>query len=66
MIVDERIQFQMLRAEEGHLPSLLAMGDLYYYGGRGLARNQVEARQYFAQAAGAPHFDPTGQGSIEL
>ena len=58
---DELIEYQRLRAEEGHLPSIIAMGDLYYYGGHGLARDQTRALQYFQQAANAPHFAESGQ-----
>lgn len=41
----------MVRASEGHVPSMMAMGDLYYYGARGLPRDQVAALRYFEQAA---------------
>ena len=37
---------------------MLATGDLYYYGARGLARDQVLAFQYYSRAA-AVH-DPMG------
>lgn len=33
------------------MPSILAMGDLNYYGARGMARNQGEALRYYQQAA---------------
>jgi len=56
---DELIQHQKVRAQEGHLPSMLAMGDLYYYGARGLPRDQSMALRYFEQAADS-HGDPTG------
>ena len=56
---DELIQHQKVRAQEGHLPSMLAMGDLYYYGARGLPRDQSMALRYFEQAADR-HGDPTG------
>jgi hypothetical protein len=42
---DAAIQFQMVRAAEGHLPSVLAMGDLYYFGARGMPRDQTRALQ---------------------
>jgi TPR repeat protein len=35
---DELIQHQIVRAKEGDIPSILAMGDLYYYGARGMPR----------------------------
>jgi len=41
----------MMRAEEGHVLSMIAMGDLYYWGGRGLERDHVRARGYFERAA---------------
>ena len=61
---DERIRFQMMRADEGHLPSIVAMGDLFYYGSRGLARDQVRAREYFRRAADTPYHDTAGQVGI--
>lgn len=48
---DELIQHQKVRAREGHLPSILAMADLYYYGAHGLPRDQPRALRYFEQAA---------------
>ena len=48
---DEIIQLQMVKAKEGDLPSILAMGDLYYYGARGMPRNQMLAREFFSDAA---------------
>lgn len=35
---------------QGDEAAILAMGDLYYYGARGLARDQVLALQYYSQA----------------
>ena len=61
---DELIAYQRLRAEEGHVPSIMAMGDLYYYGGRGIVRDQAQALQYFQQAAGAPHFDDGAEVAV--
>ena len=58
---DERIEMQRLRAEQGHVPSMLAMGDLNYYGARGLARNQVEAQRWYRMAGSAPHNNANGQ-----
>lgn len=55
---DEMIQYQKIRAAEGDIPSILAMGDLYYYGARGLPRDQPMALQYFNQAANLG--DPQG------
>jgi TPR repeat protein len=48
---DELIQLQAVQASEGHVPSMLAMGDLYYYGARGMPRDQAQARRYFLDAA---------------
>jgi TPR repeat protein len=36
---------------QGHLPSILAMADLYYYGARGLPRDYPRALRYYEQAA---------------
>jgi TPR repeat protein len=36
---------------QGHLPSILAMADLYYYGARGLPRDYPRAMRYYEQAA---------------
>lgn len=55
---DEAIVFQRIRASEGDVPSMLAMGDLHYYGARGLPQDHVRALQYFEQAARAG--DATG------
>jgi SEL1 protein len=55
---DELITDQKIRAEEGDVPAMMAMGDLYYYGARGLPRDQPRALQYYSQAA-AQH-DPNG------
>jgi TPR repeat protein len=48
---DELIQHQLLRADEGHVPSALAMADLYYYGARGVPRDQQRAMQYYLRTA---------------
>lgn len=48
---DELIQHQIVRADEGHIPSALAMADIYYYGARGLPRDQQRAMQYYRMAA---------------
>ena len=52
---DKLIRYQEMRAEEGHVPSMMAMGDLLYYGARGLERNQGRALQYFQRAAEKGH-----------
>jgi TPR repeat protein len=67
---DELIKYQIMRAdEENHLPSIVAMGSLYYYGGHGLGRDQPRARQYFHRAANAMYSTPAesvqvGQGQV--
>jgi SEL1 protein len=49
---DEAIRYQMIRAsQEKHIPSILGLADLYYWGGRGMDRDQVEARRLFIEAA---------------
>uniref|UniRef100_K3X201 Uncharacterized protein n=1 Tax=Globisporangium ultimum (strain ATCC 200006 / CBS 805.95 / DAOM BR144) TaxID=431595 RepID=K3X201_GLOUD len=52
---DELIQFQKLRAEQGDVDAMAAMGDLYYWGARGVARDHVQAHEYFSRAAHAGH-----------
>lgn len=48
---DELIQHQIVRADEGDVVAMLATGDLYYYGARGLPRDQIRALHYYTQAA---------------
>lgn len=52
---DELIQFQKLRAEQGDVNAMAAMGDLYYWGARGMPRDHVQAHKYFSRAADAGH-----------
>jgi len=47
---DALIQAQIMRAEGGDVPALMATGDLYYYGARGLPRDQPRALDYFTRA----------------
>lgn len=47
---DDLIQYQIQRAEQGDLPSMEALGELYYWGARGVARDQARALQYFTSA----------------
>ena len=54
---DELIQYQQLRADQGHVPSIVAMGDLYYWGARGVERDHVRAYEYFRRAADAGDID---------
>lgn len=55
---DELILHQKIRAEEGDVLAMVATGDLYYYGARGLPRDQGEALRLY-QLAAAAH-DPMG------
>lgn len=52
---DAHIQYQRLRAQEGHLESIVAMGDLYYWGARGIVRDHVQALEYFQRASDRGH-----------
>lgn len=52
---DELIQFQKLRAEQGDVDAMAAMGDLYYWGARGMPRDHVQAHSYFSRAANLGH-----------
>lgn len=61
---DKRIELQRLKAEQGDVPSMLAMGDLYYYGARGLARDQAAAQRWYRMAGSAPHNNPHGQVGV--
>lgn len=54
----EMILIFTMNNSKGHIPSMLAMGELYYYGARGMPRDQPLALQYFEQAANAG--DPSG------
>jgi TPR repeat protein len=71
---DELIQHQILRADEGHIPSALASADLYYYGARGLPRDQQRALTYYRMAAekgdlqglcGAANMYLKGEGTVD-
>ena len=55
---------QILKAEQGDVPSMLAMGDLYYYGAHGLARDQAAAHRWYRTAGSAPHNNPHGQVGV--
>eukprot|EP01041_Mallomonas_annulata_P003465 gene3465-6894_t len=48
---DDAIQHQIVRANEGDVPSMVSVGDMYYYGARGLPRDQTLALNYFDRAA---------------
>jgi SEL1 protein len=53
---DELIQHQIVKADEGIVVAMLATGDLYYYGARGLPRDQIRALHYYS--LGAAVHDP--------
>jgi TPR repeat protein len=61
---DQRIKLHRLQAEQGNVDSMLALGNLYYYGGRGLPRDQVQALRYFRMAGSAPNFHASGQMGV--
>ena len=42
---------QIHRAKQGHVPSQVALGELFYWGARGVPRDQVRALAYFTAAA---------------
>lgn len=44
---------QIYQAEHGDVPSQVALGDTYYWGARGVQRDQVRALRYFKAAANA-------------
>ena len=48
---DDAIALQLEQANGGDVASMIAMGDLYYYGARGLPRDQVRAFDFFERAA---------------
>ena len=50
---DEVIQLQRVRAEEGDVNAMVNMGDLHYFGARGLPRDQIRALDYYSMAANA-------------
>lgn len=52
-INDELIIDQRLRADNGDVGAMVATGDLYYYGARGLPRDQPRALHYYEAAAAA-------------
>lgn len=58
---DERLVYQQLRAEEGDIASMIGLGSIYYYGARGMARDQVQAFRWFERAARLG--DPVGQAA---
>ena len=47
---DEILQYQMIRAKEGDVDSQVALADGYYFGARGLPRDQPRALEYYQDA----------------
>lgn len=54
---DEIIQAHMHQARMGQVPSMLTLGDWYYFGSHGLPRNQEQALSYYEQAASSGSAD---------
>ncbi|KAJ0401505.1 hypothetical protein ATCC90586_001537 [Pythium insidiosum] len=53
---DDLIQFQKMRADkDGDVEAMAAMGDLYYWGARGMPRDHDQAYSYFHRAAQGGH-----------
>ena len=53
---DALIDMQRMRADKlGDPNAMVAMGDLYYYGARGMPRDQAQAYDYFQRAANTGH-----------
>ena len=50
---DELIQYQLAQAEAGDATAALNMADLYYWGARGVQRDQAQAARFFDIAARA-------------
>ena len=49
---DELIQYRMHQADnEGNVDAMMEIGDLYYWGSRGIVRDQARAFDYFHRAA---------------
>ncbi len=48
---DEVLQMLVLQAEQGHLESQVTLAELYYWGARGMERDQAAAAQYWDMAA---------------
>ena len=44
------VYVQAVQAEQGHVPSMMGMADLHYWGARGVARDHTRALAYFEQA----------------
>jgi TPR repeat protein len=48
---DEMLQYQQMQADNGDVASMVAMGDLLYWGARGFERDHTRALDYFRRAA---------------
>ncbi|CAK8986645.1 ERAD-associated E3 ubiquitin-protein ligase component HRD3A (AtSel1A) (Protein EMS-MUTAGENIZED BRI1 SUPPRESSOR 5) [Durusdinium trenchii] len=52
---DAILQYQILQADRGDVQAMVAMAGLFYWGARGLERDQPRAFRYFEGAAAAGH-----------
>ncbi|CAN0199881.1 unnamed protein product, partial [Hapterophycus canaliculatus] len=50
---DDAIQYQIHRAEQGDVPSMEALGEIFYWGARGVSRDQTRALHFFTRASDA-------------
>ena len=50
---DELIQYHMMQADSGDVSALTNIGDLYYYGARGMPRDMGASFQHYERAAAA-------------
>lgn len=48
---DDHIQYRMLQAEQGDVAALSNIGDLYYYGARGMPRDHAASFEHYQRAA---------------
>lgn len=48
---DVIIQTVRMQAEQGHVPSMMELADLYYWGNHGLPRDQAQSFRWFQRAA---------------
>ena len=48
---DELIQYHMMQAEAGDVEAMTNLGDLYYYGARGMPRDHAASFAHYARAA---------------
>ncbi|CAM9568879.1 unnamed protein product [Scytosiphon promiscuus] len=48
---DDAIQYQIHRAEHGDIRSMESLGDIFYWGARGVSRDQARALHFFTRAS---------------